>query len=174
MRVLVTSASRHGSTREIADAVATELRAADVAVDVRAVGDVADLDRYDAVVLGSAVYAGSWPREARRFVERHRAELARVPLWLFSSGPLGSDGPEPEGEPNRVDDLVRATGAREHRVFPGKLDRVALGLVERLVVGVVGAPEGDFRDWDAVRDWAGSIAAALRAQNTGEAEAAAR
>jgi menaquinone-dependent protoporphyrinogen oxidase len=172
MRVLVTSASRHGSTREIADAVAVELRAAGFDVDVREVGEVGNLERYDAIVLGSAVYAGSWRPEARRFVERHRATLRTVPLWLFSSGPLGSDGPEPEGEPNRVDDLVRATGARGHRVLPGKLDRGALGLVERLVVGLVGAPEGDFRDWSAVRDWAGSIAASLRAESAGAGAAA--
>ena len=164
MRVLVANASRHGSTREIADAIAAELRAAGFDVDVREVGGVVDVDPYDVVVLGSAVYAGRWLPEAHRFAERHRAKLAAVPLWLFSSGPLGSDGPEPDGDPHRVADLVRAYGARGHRIFPGKLDRSALGLGERLVATMVGAPEGDFRDWGAIRGWARSIAGSLRAE----------
>jgi menaquinone-dependent protoporphyrinogen oxidase len=163
MKVLVAGASRHGGTREIAAAIAEELRAAGFDADFREAGDVADLDRYGAVVLGSAVYAGGWRPEALRLVERHRAELAKVPLWLFSSGPLGADGPEPDGDPNRVAELARATGARGHRIFAGRLDRRTLGLGERLVAGLVGAPQGDFRDWEAIRAWTRQIAASLRA-----------
>jgi menaquinone-dependent protoporphyrinogen oxidase len=62
-----------------------------------------------------------------------------------------------------VDSLVEATGASEHRLFTGRLDRGRLGLGERAVVRVVGAAEGDYRDWDDVREWAGTIAAALTA-----------
>jgi len=53
------------------------------------------------------------------------------------------------------------TQAREHKVFAGKLDKQSLGLAERFVTRVVQAPEGDFRDWQAIRDWARSIAASL-------------
>ena len=60
-----------------------------------------------------------------------------------------------------VDGLVEATGALEHRLFTGRLDRSGLGLGERAVVRVVGAAEGDYRDWDDVRQWAASIADAL-------------
>ena len=55
MHVLVAVASRHGSTREIADAIAQELRMQGVDADVRHVEDVPDLNSYDAVVLGSAI-----------------------------------------------------------------------------------------------------------------------
>jgi menaquinone-dependent protoporphyrinogen oxidase len=163
MKVLVAVASRHGATREIAAAVAEELRAAGFDADVREAGEVADPGRYVAVVLGSAVYAGGWRPVALRLVERHRVELSRVPLWLFSSGPLGTDGPEPDGDPNRIPELVRSTGARGHRIFAGKLDRRTLGLGERLVAGLVGAPQGDFRDWEEIRAWARQIAASLKA-----------
>jgi menaquinone-dependent protoporphyrinogen oxidase len=163
VRALVATASRHGATREIAAAIAAELREAGIEVDERDVEGLDSLEGYDAVVLGSAVYVGRWLRPARRIVEEHAPELSGRPVWLFSSGPLG-DPPRPEGdEAVDVAELMRATGAREHRIFPGRLDRDELGLRERAVVKVVGAAEGDFRDWDAVGEWARGIAGALRA-----------
>lgn len=162
MKVLVAYAGRHGSTRDIARAIGEELQASGVDADARPAGDPGDVDAYDAVVLGSAVYRGSWLGEARRFAEAHRDRLAQIPAWLFSSGPLGTDEPTPQWEPRQIPDLMRATGARDHRIFPGRLDRGRLGLFERLVVRMVRAPEGDFRDWEAIRGWAREIAAGLK------------
>src|SRR5262245_7899011 len=88
-RVLVAVASPHGSPREIADAIAETLRSAGLDVDLRDVADVKDLAPYDAVVLGSAVYMGHWVREARQFATDQAEGLRRLPLWLFSSGPVG-------------------------------------------------------------------------------------
>ena len=84
-----------------------------------------------------------------------------MPVWLFSSGPLGADDPQPEGEPVHLDQLIGRTGARGHRTFVGKLDKDELGFGERLIVRAVGAPDGDFRDWDAIRVWADEIAEEL-------------
>ena len=61
-RVLVAYGSRHGSTAEIAEAIAATLREAGLAVDCRKAGEVDSLDGYDAVVLGSAVYMRRWRR----------------------------------------------------------------------------------------------------------------
>jgi menaquinone-dependent protoporphyrinogen oxidase len=163
MKMLVTCASRHGSTREIARALAQELRACGHSVAVREVDEVGSLDRYEAVIVGSAVYMGNWLPEARRFVEEHHEQLARVPVWLFSSGPLGTDDPQPTGAPAHLDELMKATQAHGHRVFVGKLDRSGLGPGEQLLARVVRAPEGDFRDWDDIRAWAREIAIALPA-----------
>jgi menaquinone-dependent protoporphyrinogen oxidase len=163
MTVLVAVASKHGSTRGIADAIAGELRALGLAADVGSVDDVADPDRYEAVVLGSAVYMGKWMPEARRFVDTHRDALGRVPVWLFSSGPLGADEPKPAGDPAQLDDLMTATRAHGHRIFSGKLEPGELGLGERLIVKAVHAPAGDFRDWDAIRAWAREIGTTLQA-----------
>lgn len=160
MRVLIAVASRHGSTQGIAEAIAAELRAAGHVVDVRAIGDPVPVEEYDAIVVGSAVYMGNWLPEARQFVERHRARLAAVRVWLFSSGPLGAD-PHPKGDPAHLDELVQASGARGHANFAGRLDKEQLGLGERLISRMVKAPEGDFRDWDAIRTWARAIAAGL-------------
>lgn len=161
MNVLVAVASKHGSTRAIAKTIAEELRAVGVAADVREVGALDDLGQYDAVVLGSAIYAGHWLPEAKQFAERHRAELATVPVWLFSSGPLGAPDPRPHDDPRQLAAPLGTVEVRDHRVFAGKLDKRGLGLRERLIVRAIGAPEGDFRDWEAIRSWAGEIGTAL-------------
>ena len=160
--MLVASASRHGATREIAEAIAAELREAGHEVEDRPVEEVDGIDGYDAVVLGSAVYVGRWLPPARELVQERAEALSRRPVWLFSSGPVG-DPPRPEGDAAvDVSEIATAVGAREHRIFPGRLDRAELGLRERAIVKVVGAQEGDARDWEAVGAWARGIAQALR------------
>jgi menaquinone-dependent protoporphyrinogen oxidase len=161
MKVLVTVATKHGSTGEIAEVIADELRTSGLEVDLLAANVVPDIAEYDAVVLGSAVYTGGWLPAARRFAHANREALRRLPVWLFSSGPIGADEPKPLGDPAEIPELVEVTQAREHRVFAGKLDKRSLGLAERLVTRVVEAPEGDFRDWEAVRDWSRGIALSL-------------
>jgi menaquinone-dependent protoporphyrinogen oxidase len=161
MNILMVVASRHGSTREIADAIAEEVRKAGHTADVRDAGEVGSAELYDAAIVGSAIYMGNWLPEARRFVERNRAWLATVPVWLFSSGPIGQDDPQPHGNPANLGEVTNATRAQGHRIFVGKLDKGTLGLGERLAVKLVRAPEGDFRDWDAIRSWARDVASAL-------------
>lgn len=163
MNALVASATQHGATREIADMIGATLAGRGIATDIRDVEHVEDVAGYDAVVLGSAVYMGSWMKPARAFVERHAEELRARPTWLFSSGPIG-DPPKDGREPVNVDDLVAATHARGHRLFGGRLERSRLGMFERAVAHVVRSPEGDFRDWGEIEDWAAEIADDLEAE----------
>lgn len=162
MRVLVTAASRHGATHEIASAIAAGLSRRGVAAEARPTEELGSLDGYDAFVVGSAVYIGRWLEPAQRLVEEHAGMLAAAPVWLFSSGPLGPpDALKPEGDPVDVAGLVETTRAAGHRVFAGRLDRNLLGFGEKAVVVAVRAPEGDFRDWEAIDAFAGEIAAAI-------------
>jgi menaquinone-dependent protoporphyrinogen oxidase len=162
MKILIAVASRHGSTHEIADVLARELGTAGHTVDVQSVEVSSTVEGYDAAVIGSAVYMGKWLPQAEQFVDRHQAHLAAMPVWLFSSGPLGSDDPQPNGDPAHLDQLISRTGARGHRTFVGKLDKDGLGFGERLIVRAVKAPDGDFRDWVAIKVWADEIAEAVR------------
>lgn len=161
MRMLVTAASRHGSTMEMASAIGRALTEIGLEVEVRPIHELDGVAGYRAVVVGSGVYMGRWLPEATEFVERHAVELRARPVWLFSSGPVGSPDPKPEGDPTGIDQLVAAVHARGHRTFTGRLDRGRLGIGERLVVSAVRAPEGDFRDWEALADWAKEIAVGL-------------
>lgn len=164
MRVLVTSATRHGATGEIADALVAGLQRRGTDADSRPVTDVCALDGYDAVVLGSAVYMGRWLAPARDFANRHASALAVLPVWLFSSGPLGpAEHLVPAGAPSGIEAIASATNARGHRTFAGRLDPATLGRAERIVARAVHAPNGDSRDWDAIDAFAGEIADSLHA-----------
>ena len=162
MRILVTAASRHGATMEMASAIGQALADAGMEVDVKPLHDLHGVSGWNAVVLGSGVYMGRWLTEATEFVERHAVELKARPVWLFSSGPVGSPDPKPEGDPMGVSELVSSIKARGHRTFTGRLDRARLGITEKLVVSAVRAPDGDFRDWDALAAWARGIAGQLK------------
>jgi menaquinone-dependent protoporphyrinogen oxidase len=167
MNVLVAAASRHGSTAEIARKIAEVLAAAGIESDVRLPDDVAGLEGYDGVILGSGVYAGRWLGSARALVEREAEALLARPVWLFSSGPVG-DPAKPAAEPVDVDPIRKRTNAIDHQVFGGRLDRQELGFGERAIVLAVHAAEGDFRSWDAVTEWASGIARALQASPVAE------
>jgi len=160
MRVLVTAASRHGSTAEIAAALAAQLVRCGLDVTVKPPDGDADPAEYDAVVLGSAVYTGRWLDVARTFAQEHWYELRQRPVWLFSSGPIG-DPLQPVEEGTDGARLLGALGARGHRVFPGRLDRAELGFAETIITRMIRAPDGDFRDFAEIRTWAEEIGRAL-------------
>lgn len=162
MTVLVSAASRHGATFAIAERIAQGLNERGVPAEAHSIDDVDGLEGYDAVVLGSGIYAGHWLEPAKRFIDRHGDGLRSRPVWLFSSGPVG-DPPKPAGDPPDAAALRETTMAREHRVFAGALDRDQLSFAERAITRVVGAAPGDFRPWIEIDAWAASIAAALSA-----------
>jgi menaquinone-dependent protoporphyrinogen oxidase len=159
-RVLVATASRHGATGEIGSQLAQALRDAGLEVDEREAGDVDDLGGYDAALIGSGIYVGKWLRAARALVTHHRAELSRMPVWLFSSGPVG-DPPSPGPELTDGDYLAEEVGARAHVVLSGRLEREGLGWAERAAVRLVHAPYGDFRSSEEVAALARAVAAEL-------------
>jgi menaquinone-dependent protoporphyrinogen oxidase len=165
-RVLVAYASKNGSTAEIAEAIATELRCHKLDVDCLEAGDVRSLDPYQAVVLGSAVYMKRWQGSARTFLRRHRDTLRSLPWWVFSSGPVG----EPKAndvkaaawlEPPKVMVEVERLGAREHVVFGGRVPAKPHNFIERSMAKNTPPEFADRRDWDEIARWAAKIALAL-------------
>lgn len=174
MKVLVAHASRHGATAGIAERIAETLQRHGIAAEPHPVEEVEGIEGYDAVVLGGAAYMFHWLKAAVRFARRHRAELAARPVWLFSSGPLGherldADGNDmiETGQPKEFEELVAAIHPRDVQVFFGAYDPAApaVGLGERFVqhmpAGRDALPAGDFRDWEAIEAWAGQIAEEL-------------
>ncbi|MGF1667231.1 MAG: flavodoxin domain-containing protein [Acidimicrobiia bacterium] len=179
MTVLVTHASRHGSTAGIAERIAETLRSAGVPADCHPVTEVRGVEDYDAVVLGGAAYMFHWLKDATSFAKRHRAALSTKPVWLFSSGPLGTDLVDDEGRdifqatrPKEFDELEGMLHPRGTQVFFGAWDPTAppVGIAERfmkhLPASTEGLPTGDFRDWAAIDHWAAEIAAELEARQS--------
>lgn len=166
MRVLVVHASQFGATKGIAERLADVLDRAGHHATAYPVTEVATLAGADAVLIGSAVHAGHWLDDATRFVYRHEDELKQLPVWLFSSGPLGDTAVRsPQPDPKEVSAFVALLRPRGHIVFAGAYDRETAdfshsGLIERTLVRRF-MPEGDWRDWDAIDGWAAAIAASL-------------
>lgn len=163
MKVLITAASKHGATAEIAWAIRGHLVEEGLQAVVVDPDEITELAGYDAVVVGSGVYAGHWLKPAKQLVERLRGQLGDVPVWLFSSGPVGD--PQVPAEEGAVDvaDILEATGAHEHKLFAGRIDMDQLGFTERAMVRALRVPAGDFRDWPAIAAWSRQMAADLRA-----------
>ena len=157
--VLIAAATRHGCTTEIAGAIRNQLSQAGFDVDVAVPRLLTSLERYDAVLLGSPLYGGRWLPAARKFAQLHSEKLQTLPVWLFS---VGISPEPPKGECStdvaRMRDL---TGASEHELFAGKLDRSALRIPERALVRAVGAMDGDYRDWAAVSAWTEDVVEAI-------------
>ena len=160
MSVLVAYASKHGSTELIADVIGDALRRAGHDVDVRPVSDVRDLTRYGAAVVGSALYIGRWQGDALRFLRRHEASLAGMPVWFFSSGPLDDSAETAQlPAPKAVAEIAARIGARGHATFGGHLAPDASGFVEHLMIR--GGRTGDWRNFERIEMWADAVAAEL-------------
>ena len=157
MKVLVATATRHGASGEIGRTIAMDLSAHGYEVEYLDVEHIVAVDTYDAAIIGSAVYGSRWLATARAFVDDHREVLYRIPVWLFSSGPVG-DPPARAEPPIDAAPIAESVNAKDHRVFAGRLDKSKLNLGERAMVMAAGAHYGDYRDWVDIRDWTESIA----------------
>jgi menaquinone-dependent protoporphyrinogen oxidase len=162
-RVLVAYASRHEATAEIAAAIAGTLGAAGCTPRMAEARAVAGLAGVDAAVIGSALYLGRWDESALELLRRERATLARIPTWLFSSGPVGNGRatarPERLPQPEEVAALADEIGARA-TTFGGRVDPDDEGFDLQIMASAGLA--GDWRDFDRIRAWARAIAADVR------------
>ncbi|MEU9552047.1 flavodoxin domain-containing protein [Streptomyces werraensis] len=161
-RVLVAHGSTSGSTERIAQTVADVLRTAGITAEVQPARSVTDLDPYEAVVVGGALYAGRWHKDARRFVRRHRGALAHRPVWFFSSGPLDPTASQRDIPPvPGVERAMARLAVRGHVTFGGCLTEGARGRIAHMILR--DGKGGDFRDFAAIENWAAGVAKELGA-----------
>ena len=158
-RVLVTYASKYGSTGGVADAIGKELCSKGGATDVLMMGNVKNISSYQAVVIGSAIYKGKWMSEAMDFIKDNRDILRRIPVAYFlvcmtllqptdekRAKVLSYMDPILEGVPE-----IKPVGIG---TFAGAMDYSNLSWINQKMIKSKGIPEGDFRDWNAIRAWA--------------------
>lgn len=161
MHILVTAASKHGATDEVADAIAKRIEASGITVDRLAPADVTSVADYDAVIVGSATYILQWMPEAHDFMECFKDQLPVGQVWAFSVGMNGVPKHSKQ-DGSRVGPLLTHVKCRELRTFPGRYKPSLLSLRERSVARLAGVVEGDFRDWEAIERWADEIVDALK------------
>ena len=166
-QVLVAYGTKYGATAEIAERIGQVLRDAGLGAEAKAADRAGDPARYDAVVLGSALYMGQWRKEAAKFLKENEATLTQKPVWVFSSGPTGEGTVEELmagwSFPGGLKPVAERIGPRDMTIFHGVADESKMGRFDRWILKRVGAGIGDFRDWDAIEGWAKAIAAELQA-----------
>jgi menaquinone-dependent protoporphyrinogen oxidase len=160
-RVLVAYGSKNGGTAGIAGIIGTTLQEYGLAADVRPAAAVRSVDGYSAVIIGGALYANHWHREARRFARRYATPLLGRPVWLFSSGPLDDSADTTDIPPvPQAAEAARLLQVRQHVTFGGQLTDSAKGFIARAMAR--NGRDGDFRNPERIRSWTRSIAATLQ------------
>ena len=148
--ILVAYATKHGSTAEVAEAVAAVLREHGCDVDVRKASDVRHLAGVERVILGAPLYSGRWHRHAHHFLARNKAALETLPVAVFALGPRS---PEEEGGWPRCRAQLDRALAKVSWLAP-----VAVGLFGGVDPPKKGRQPRDQRDWQAIRAWAAGLA----------------
>jgi menaquinone-dependent protoporphyrinogen oxidase len=160
-RVLVAYGTRHGGTAGIAEQIGETLRRGGHDVDVVEAGKARLGNGYDALVVGSSLYAGMWRGSCKRLVRKVARKASETPLWLFHSGPLGETADEPQPFPKWLAPLEATLAVRNRTTFGGVLDESTDGFIAKKMVQ--NGKGGDYRDWQAVTAWAEGIAGDLAA-----------
>ena len=167
IKVLVAYASTHGSTREVAEAVAATLRGHELAVDLQPARDVRTLEGYHAVVLGAPLYILHLHKDALRFLSHHQKALTGgLPVAIFAGGPFGAgDGNEWQEVRKQLDqELAKFPWLKPVvvEVIGGKFDPATLRFPWNLIPALRQMPASDLRDWEAIRRWASTLAVQLQ------------
>lgn len=155
-RILVAYASKKGSTAEIARAIGDELEKEGLGVMVADMKSVTSLEQYDALVIGTPVYAGKFLQEFSEFVARYREGLGKVPVAGFVTGlaPVYPKAGEPEAIAGTLATALAPAQPVAVTMFAGKYESGQQGFIVRSLGKVMKIPEGDFRDWNAIAAWA--------------------
>lgn len=166
-KVLVTFASKYDATKEIAEKIGEVIGKAGLNSEVLAVDVVQDVKQYKAVIFGSAIYVGNWPKKAVAFLKANQQDLANLPVWIFSSGPSGEGNPIDlvEGKllPSAVKPVTDQIKPRDITIFHGNIDPDKLNFIEKWAIkSLVKKPFGDYRDWTSISAWTSNIATELK------------
>lgn len=161
--ILVTYATRAGSTAEIAETIGQTIASRGFVVDVKPLIDKPSPENYDAVVIGSAVRMGQWLPEAVEYLKSHQSMLKQRPVAIFTVHilNLADDQTSKDYRESYITQLKPLVAPVDTAFFGGKLDRTRLKFADRLITKLVKAVDSDNRDWVKIRGWGEGIAKKL-------------
>ncbi len=164
--IVIAYATRAGSTAEVAESIDATLREFGLWADLMPVSRVESLQGTTALILGTPLYMGSFPKDFHKFAVRHRSWLEMRSPWCFVLGPTRTDTADFEAaQEQAAKQLARYSWIKpaEVKIFGGRWDSELLpfpfSLLRRLPLNPMKKiPGSDVRDWDAIREWAKAIA----------------
>ncbi len=160
-RILVTYATKKGSTREVAEAIALRLEGHGLTTTLLPAAEIDELGDFDAVVIGGALYTGRWHADARRFLKEFREPLAGMQLAVFAIGPLTTSDEDVAGARKQLDHALEKTPELEPvavAIFGGVV------VPDKLHFPFSRMPASDARDWETIRAWADEVAETVRTE----------
>ena len=163
--ILVAYATKHGSTQEVAEAVAATLRERGLEVDIQPMREVRTLEGYRAIVLGAPLYMFHWHKDALHFLARHREALTQRPVAIFALGPFHAEEKEFQEVRRQLDqELAKFPWLTPQAIaiFGAKFDPTKLTFPYNLLPALKNMPASDVRDWTAIRAWASDLATQFR------------
>ena len=160
-KILITYASMSGSTQEIAEFVASELKHLGQTVELRPCHEVDHLRDYSAIVIGASIYMFHMHKDALRFLQRYHKNLAKLPVAIFAGGPYGPNAAQDSVEIQKklLEELAKYTWLKPYSVqlVGGRFDSARLRFPYNLIPALKQAPPSDVRDWDEIRTWVHSL-----------------
>ena len=151
MKILVTYATKNGSTTDVAQAIALRLREHGCSVEIQPVENVPSIKEFNALIVGAPIYSGRWLNGAHRILKQVRKLKAdQTPaIALFALGPRKNDGPE---------DWVAPKAQFERAIKKHS----SIDPVSKALFGGADppkkSPRRDIRDWEAIKAWADELA----------------
>jgi len=158
-KILVSYASEYGSTGGVAEAIGKELCSKGAKADVFLARNVKNLSSYQGVIVGSAIYRGKWMPEAINFVKTNSEILRQIPVAFFM---VCMTMHQPSEENRRkalayldpVLQTIPQVKPVDIEPFAGAMHYSNLSWLNKKIIQSKEVPEGDFRDWEAIRAWA--------------------
>lgn len=164
MKALVVYATKSGCTTGVAEQIGTTLSEKGVQADVLPAESAPSPEGYDAVIVGSGVRVGTWHESARTWVEANADALKKTPTAFYTCCLTIANGEEKADEVRAyTDPLIESSGVRpvEIGLFAGWFEPKQFSFLERSVLKLMKAPEGDRRDFDAIAKWTEQVAPKL-------------
>ena len=166
--VLIAYCTRSGSTAEVAQSIGETIKSNGFTVQVKPTAEVDAIPPGAAVVLGTALYVGHFPKEFHQFLTRFEGDLAKVRPWIFALGPTEKERKQfaaAEEQARKEIGKHRSLHPADMRVLGGKFDPANLNLpfpmslIMKLPANPMKKiPASDIRDWDWIHRWAQAIA----------------
>jgi menaquinone-dependent protoporphyrinogen oxidase len=158
--VLVTFATRYGSTREVAQSIADTLKESGIEVDFQLIREVRSVEKYQAVVLGAPLYMFRWHKDARRFLSKHRKEIVQRPIAIFALGPIHDEEKEWQDVQKQLDKALAKypwLNPAAVEIFGGRFDPARLRFPYSFLPAMKKIPASDIRDWAKIKSWAENL-----------------
>ena len=158
--VLVTFATRYGSTREVAQSIADTLKESGIEVDFQLIREVRSVEKYQAVVLGAPLYMFRWHKDTRRFLSKHRKEIVQRPIAIFALGPIHDEEKEWQDVQKQLDKALAKypwLNPAAVEIFGGRFDPARLRFPYSFLPAMRKIPASDIRDWAKIKSWAENL-----------------